>query len=131
MCDVLPHIRALHCLVNAPRFSAMWKIGKRVIAQLVLMAFLIGALGPFVSYAAASEPCAMMMAKASTNEKMPATHAVPVCDQGICIVTAPLPADFVPNLTDRAWMPARYWASADALTGLSFPPEQSPPRSRA
>jgi hypothetical protein len=109
----------------------MWKIGKRVIAQLVLVAFLIGALGPFVSYAAASEPCAMMMAKASANQNIPPKDAVPVCDQGICVVMAALTADFVPNWTDRAWMPASYWASADALTGLSFPPEQSPPRSRA
>ena len=109
----------------------MWKNCKRVIAELVLVAFLIGALGPFVSYAAASEPCAMMMAKSSTNRDMPPKDAVPVCDQGICVVMAALPTDFVPNSTDRAWTPAIYWASADALTGLSLPPEQSPPRSRA
>ncbi len=109
----------------------MWKNCKRVIAELVLVAFLIGALGPFVSYAAASEPCAMMMAKSSTNKDMPPKGAVPVCDQGLCVVMAALPTDFVPNSTDRAWTPAIYWASADALTGLSLPPEQSPPRSRA
>ena len=109
----------------------MWKIGKRVIAQLVLVAFLIGALGPLVSYAAASEPCAMMMAKSSTNKDMPPKGAVPACDQGLCVVMAALPTDFVPSSTDRAWTPAIYWASADALTGLSLPPEQSPPRSRA
>ncbi len=109
----------------------MWKICCRVIAHLVLVAFLIGALGPFVSYAAASEPCAMMMAKSSTNQDMPPKNAVPVCDQGLCVVMAALLTDFVPSWTDRAWAPASYWASADALTGLSLPPEQSPPRSRA
>ncbi len=109
----------------------MWKIGKRVIAQLVLVAFLIGALGPFVSYAAASEPCAMMMAKSSTNQDMPPKDAMPVCDQGLCVVMAALPNDLVPSSTNRAWTPASYWASADALTGLSIPPDQSPPRSRA
>ena len=96
-----------------------------------IAAFLMGALGPFVSYAAASEPCAMMMAKSSTNQDMPPKKAAPVCDQGLCLVMAALPTDFVPSWTDRAWMPASYWASADALTGLSLPPEPSPPRSRA
>ena len=132
MCDALPHNCALQNLDTEPRFLAMWKtVCKRVIAQLVLAAFLMGALGPFVSYAAASEPCAMMMAKSSTNQDMPPKKAAPVCDQGLCVVMAALPTDFVPSWTDRAWTPASYWASADALTGLSLPPEQSPPRSRA
>ena len=110
----------------------MWKtVCKRVIAKLVVVALVIGALGPFISYAAASEPCAMMMAKSSMNQDTPPKNAVPVCDQGLCVVMAALPADFVPSWTDRAWTPASYWASADALTGLSLPPEPSPPRPRA
>jgi len=132
MRDALSLNCALQNLDTEPRFLVMWKtVCKRVIAQLVLAAFVIGALGPFVSYAAASEPCAMMMASSSTNQDMPAKKAAPVCDQGFCVVMAALPADFVPSWTDRAWMPASYWASADALTGLSLPPEPSPPRSRA
>jgi hypothetical protein len=132
ICDELLLNCALQNLVNDPRFLIMWKtVCKRVIAQLVLVAFLIGALGPFVSYAAASEPCAMIMAKSSTNQDMPPKHATPVCDQGLCVGMAALLTNFVPSWTNRAWTPASYWASADALTGLSTPPEQSPPRSRA
>jgi hypothetical protein len=132
MCDALSLNCALQNLDTEPRFLVVWKsVCKRVIARLVLVALLMGAVGPFVSYAAASEPCAMMMAKSSGNQDMPPKKAAPVCDQGLCLVMAALPTDFVPSWTDRAWMPASYWASADALTGLSLPPEPSPPRSRA
>ena len=132
MCDALPHNCALQNLDSEPRFVVMWKAAcKRVIAQLVLATFMIGALGPFISYASASEPCAMMMAKSSTNQDMPPKKAAPVCDQGLCVVMAALPTDFVPIWTNRAWTPASYCASADALTGLSLPPEPSPPRPRA
>jgi hypothetical protein len=131
MCDGLALGCALQNLVNDPRFPGMWKtVYRRIIAQLVLVAFVIGALGPFVSYAAASEPCAMMMADSSTNP-MPLKNTAPVCDQGLCVVMAALPTDFIPRSTDRAWKPASYWASADALAGLSLPPEPSPPRPRA
>src|SRR5258707_1328829 len=110
----------------------MWlTVCKRVIAQVVLAAFLIGALGPFVSYAAASEPCAMMMAKSSTDRDMPPKGAAPIRDQGICVVVVALPAEFVRSSTNLVWAPVTYWGSPAALTGLSTPPEQSPPRSVA
>lgn len=106
---------------------------KRAMTLLLLLAFFAGALGPLVPHAQAmgGDPCAMMMTTSSAQDGSSSTGMMPVCGENIsCIVVAGLPAAFAPTSTDLVWSTVRYWASADALIGLSIPPNPSPPKSR-
>jgi len=103
-------------------------IGKRLTWAVVLLAFFAATLGPIIPRAGAAEPCAMMMAASTTDDGQSSKGAMPVCGQDIsCVVFVALPAPFRPTSTDLVWAPVRYWTDVNALTGLSVPPDISPP----
>lgn len=107
----------------------------------VLLAFVAAALAPTVPQAsAATVPCAMMMTSSSSmaddhvsTAGDPASKGtLPPCGSDLrCIIAVALPEPFAPTSTDLVWDPVHYWDASNALTGLSIPPDISPPRSHA
>ena len=103
---------------------------------MALVALIGAALLPFAPKAAAAEPCAMMMAMPSVVNSSggddQSSDAMPVCETGMsCIVMAAVPPLCQPNSTSLVWAPVDYWVLLGALTGLSVPPDYSPPRGHA
>ena len=116
-------------------------IWKRAVSAIALLAFIVAALGSVipVSHAQATVPCVMMMTPSSMAGDPASTAAdpsskgtLPPCGSDVrCIIAVALPEAFAPTSTDLVWDPVHYRDASHALTGLSIPPDISPPRSRA
>ncbi len=103
----------------------------RLIALLTLIGFLVGAFGPAVPRAMASEHCAMMVTSPATNDGQPAKGMMPICSERLsCIIAVALPMPFEPLAAHFAWVPVLYKASSNALSGQAVVPEVSPPITR-
>ena len=103
----------------------------RLIALLTLIGFLVGAFGPAVPRAMASEHCAMMVTSPAADDGQPAKGMMPICSERLsCIIAVALPMPFEPLAAHFAWAPVLYAVPAKALSGLAVAPEVSPPITR-
>ena len=105
----------------------MWK---RLARFSVALAFLAATLAPEVPHAAVAKPCGEMAMPSPADNYQSSKAAAPVSLDFCCSIGIALTAPLAPISSDRAWMPVHYWVAGNALSGLTIPPDHSPPISR-
>lgn len=110
----------------------MASVRKRLATIITLVAFFTATLGPlFPRYAAAAQPCAMMMNMADHHDGSSKPLPMPGCGGDVsCIVMCALPATPSPLATRVVWSGVDYWSAIRPLTGVTLSPDPSPPRTR-
>ena len=104
------------------------RIKTKLIALVTLIGFLVGAFGPAVPHAVASQHCAMMMSSAPSDGAQPSKDMMPICAEGVSCIIAVTPAiPLGPLAAHFTWAPVFYAASANVLSGRAVSPEISPP----